>query len=275
MRLRKQKFIFATDQNQMHTDETQRVRKDILSYLCSSDFHLWQKCIWLFSSCLILALVSGCSRRSAITASARPAAAGDAVITGRVILSGYAPLPKILPGSPMVPDESLVVGSDHGLKNVIVYIADAPKATFAIETPAVLNQINCRYVPHVVAVETGQTLEIKSSDKLMHDVHLKCAVNPDANYGFPGPGEHDVHFSYPELPFPVRCDVHPWMGAWIGVFDHPWFAVTGDDGSFSIQHVPPGKYKLAAWQESLPPQQQEIDVTDGGTATVQFTFQAP
>jgi hypothetical protein len=208
-------------------------------------------------------------------ASDRSAASGEGLISGRVVLSGYPPLPKILPGSPMTPDESIVIGSDHGLKNVIVYLADAPTATFTLKTPVVLDQINCRYVPHVVAVQTGQTLQIKSSDKLMHDVHLKCAVNPDANYGFPGPGEHDVQFSSAELPFAVKCDVHPWMNAWIAVFDHPWFAVTGDDGSFSIPHVPPGKYKLVAWQESLPQMEQDIDVSDGGQTTVQFTFQAP
>jgi Polysaccharide lyase family 4, domain II len=226
--------------------------------------------------CLLAAvpLISGCDRRRAM-ASERTAAAGSGVISGRVVLSGYAPLPKILPGSPMTPDESIVVGPEHGLKNVIVYIADAPKATFSQTAPAVLDQINCQYVPHVLAVQTGQTLRIKSSDKVMHDVHLKCAVNPGENFGFPAPGEREVRFASAEAPFPVKCDVHPWMSAWIGVFDHPWFAVTADDGSFTIPRVPPGKYKLVAWQEVLPQQEQEIDVGDGGPTNVQFTFQAP
>lgn len=216
----------------------------------------------------------GCDRGGA-QASTRNAAAGEGIIRGRVIISGYPPLPKMIPGSPMITDESIVVGPDHGLKNVIVYLEDAPKATFVVQMPAVLDQVKCQYVPHVVAIQTGQTLRIKSSDATMHDVHLKCAVNPDANYGFPGPGQRDIKLLSSEAPFPVRCDVHPWMSAWVGVFDHPWFAVTADDGSFSIQQVPPGKYKLVAWQEVLPQQEQQITVSDGGQTNVQFTFQTP
>ncbi len=218
--------------------------------------------------------LAGCDRGSA-QASTRTAESGNGVISGRVVISGYLPLPRTIPGSPMIPDETIVPGPDRGLKNVIVYLEDAPKPTFVLKTPVVLDQIRCQYVPHVGAVQTGQTLRIKSSDKTMHDVHLKCAVNPAANYGFPGPGQRDIKLSLPEAPFPVRCDVHPWMSAWIGVFDHPWFAVTADDGSFSIQHVPPGTYKLAAWQEVLPQQEQQITVRDGGQTNVQFTFQAP
>lgn len=216
----------------------------------------------------------GCDHGPA-QASAPNAAPGEGTISGRVVISGYPPLPKVIPGSPLITDESIVVGPDHGLKNVIVYLEDAPKATFVLQTPAVLDQIKAQYVPHVVAVQTGQTLRIKSSDTVMHDVHLKCAVNPAANYGFPGPGQRDIKLLSPEPPFPVRCDVHPWMSAWVGVFDHPWFAVTADDGSFSIKHVPPGKYKLAAWQEVLPLQEQPITVSDGGQTNVQFTFQTP
>ena len=79
----------------------------------------------------------------------------------------------------------------------------------------------------------------------------------------------------PKPPFPVRCDVHPWMSAWVGVFDHPWFAVTGDDGSFTIPHVPPGKYTLVAWQEVLPQQEQQINVAATGQTEADFAFQAP
>ncbi len=220
-----------------------------------------------------MGLIAGCGRGE--QASTRTAAAGEGVIRGRVTLAGFAPLPKLIPGSPMVTDESIVIGPQQGLKNVIVYLEDAPKATFVLQMPAVLDQIKCVYVPHVVAVQAGQTLRLKSSDALLHNVHLKCAVNPDANYGFPGPGQRDIRLALPKAPFAVKCDVHPWMSAWIGVFDHPWFAVTADDGSFTIARVPPGTYTLVAWQESLPQQQQQITVSDGGQTDVQFAFPAP
>jgi plastocyanin len=222
---------------------------------------------------LALSVVSGCGREEA--ADSRAAASGDGVIQGRIIFSGTAPELKVIPGSPMATDESIVVGSRNGLKNVIVFLKDAPKASFTLQSPAVLDQVKCVYTPHVLAVQAGQTLQLKSSDAVMHNVHLKCQVNPDANYGFASAGQRDITLASAEAPFAVRCDVHPWMSAWIGVFDHPWFAVTSDDGSFTIEHVPPGKYTLAAWQESLPEQEQTIVVEATGKTEADFTFQAP
>jgi plastocyanin len=223
---------------------------------------------------LTLVMLAGCDR-GGVPEIARAAASGEGVISGRVTLVGFAPLRKVIPGSPMVSDESIVTGPKQGLKNVIVYLKDAPKATFVLKTPVVLDQIKCVYVPHVVAVQTGQTLRLKSSDALMHNVHLKCAVNPDANYGFPSAGQRDIQLALPEAPFSVRCDVHPWMSAWVGVFDHPWFAVTGEDGSFTIEHVPPGTYTLVAWQEVLPEQEEQVTVSNGGETKVDFAFAAP
>jgi len=217
--------------------------------------------------------VSGCSRPEA--QEARAAAAGNGVIKGRVVYLGAPPQSTVIPGSPMVQDESIVVGSGRGLKNVIVYLKDAPESSSALPPPAVLDQIKCVYVPHVLAIQAGQVLRVKSSDAVLHNVHLKCLVNPDVNFGFAGVGQRDITLASPEAPFAVRCDVHPWMSAWIGVFDHPWFAVTGDDGSFTIEHVPPGQYTLVAWQETLPQQEKQITVEAAGQTEAGFTFEAP
>jgi plastocyanin len=221
---------------------------------------------------LLLLVPAACRRDDAQTN--RTSASGEGVIRGQVTYSGMPDL-KIIPGSPQVVDETIVTGAHSGLKNVIVYLKDAPKATFTMQTPAVLDQVKCVYVPHVLAVQTGQKLTLKSSDSVMHNVHLKSAVNPDTNYGFQTAGEKQITLSSAEAPFAVRCDVHPWMGAWIGVFDHPWFAVTADDGSFTIEHVPPGNYTLAAWQEALPEQEQKISVSGSGATEANFKFQAP
>ncbi len=212
---------------------------------------------------------------SAAPASGATAKEGASVIRGRVLLGGNPPAPQTLAGSPGKMDESIAVDAAHGLKNVIVYIANAPPSTFTLQNPVVLDQINCVYVPHVVAVQTGQPLTLKSTDMLMHNVHLQCKSNPDANYGFNTPGRQDIHLKLAETPFKISCDVHPWMTAWMGVFDHPWFAVTADDGSFTIPRVPPGQYKLIAWQEALPQQEKTITVTDNSAADVQFVFPAP
>jgi plastocyanin len=229
----------------------------------------------------IALLAAGCDRQSAPTNSA-PRIVGSAALRGRVVLLGTAPPRALLaesgrccPGSPEIRDESILAAPDGGLKNVIVYLENAPMAQPIDATTPVLDQVNCRFTPHVLAVQVGQTLRLKSSDPVMHNVHLQCQVNPDINYGFNGPGYRDISFDFPETTFRVKCDVHPWMTAYIAVFNHPWFAITGDDGTFEIDHVPPGTYTLAAWQEALPMQTQTIVVTDAGLANLSFTFKAP
>jgi hypothetical protein len=226
---------------------------------------------------LLLPLIcSGCGKDDS---SGSPQSAGvplgKGVISGRVILSGNPPVMQEIPISPKIKDESIIVGKDGGLENVIVFLKDAPRCSSVLQTPAVLDQINCKYVPHVLAVQAGQTLRLKSSDSIMHNINIQSAVNLPANYGFSGVGQRDIVLKFPEDPFIVKCDVHQWMKAWVGVFKHPWFAVTGEDGSFTIENVPAGTYTLAAWQEVLPQQEQQIAVTDQAPAKAQFTFQAP
>lgn len=235
----------------------------------------------IFLSLAACFILSGCDRddspQSQDTSTTRPGGFGE--ITGQVIYTGARPAPKTIPGSPMAQDESLVVGPDYGLKNVIVYLENPPTTGNGEREnqrpPVVLDQINAVYVPHVVAVETGQVLRLKSSDNMMHNVHLQCAVNPDQNYGFAKPGTHDVTFDKPEAPFRVKCDVHPWMTAWVGVFDHPYFAVTDDQGHFAIPHVPSGTYTLDAWQEVLPQQQTKVTVRANQTKRVLLKFSPP
>jgi Polysaccharide lyase family 4, domain II len=226
---------------------------------------------FVISLLLVPLMTCGCDRGSPAPA-ATTSSTGNGVIHGRVFFVGEPPPRRIIPGSPNCVDESVVVGPAGGLKNVIVFLADARPAPTLDTNPEVLDQINCVYVPHVLALHTGQTLRIKSSDALMHNVNLQCAVNPQTNFGFAAPGQKDVQFAASEPPFRVKCDVHPWMSAWIGVFDHPWFAVTGDDGSFTISHVPAGTYTLAAWHEALPRQEQRITISDTSPADVTFNF---
>lgn len=121
----------------------------------------------------------------------------------------------------------------------------------------------------------GQPLEIRNSDPTFHNVHFVSRNNGGFNIGQPRKGLKTVRtFSKPELPGTAffKCDVHPWMRAWVGIFDHPFFDVTGDDGSFTISGLPPGTYELEAWHEKLGTRTAKVTLKAGETVTVNFTF---
>ncbi len=115
---------------------------------------------------------------------------------------------------------------------------------------------------------------MKNSDNTLHNVHALPKVNPGFNQGQPVPGTMKKNFAKPEAPFKVKCEVHSWMGAYIGVFSHPYFGVTGDDGSFTIKGLPAGEYTVEAWHEKFGTQTMKVKVDAAGKATVNFTYKA-
>ena len=128
------------------------------------------------------------------------------------------------------------------------------------------------YHPHVLAMQIGQTLMLKNSDQFLHNVHSLAEKNPAFNFAQPGKGSKPVKDLKVFEIFHVKCDVHPWMSAYIGVFDHPYFAVTGEDGTFLITGLPPGKYTLTAWQEKYGMKDVEVKVEAGKGTTAEFSF---
>jgi plastocyanin len=148
------------------------------------------------------------------------------------------------------------------------------KSTGASQPPVVLDQKGCLYTPQILAIQTGQKLIVKNSDPCLHNVHATPTVpgNPESNQG-QGPGAPDLTFTYtqPEMFLRFKCDVHPWMFAWVSVFDSPWFCVSGPDGKFVIKNVPPGKYTVEAAHRKLGTQTQDVEVKDGDV-TANFTF---
>ncbi|HZK80189.1 MAG TPA: carboxypeptidase regulatory-like domain-containing protein [Humisphaera sp.] len=226
--------------------------------------------------------LAGCDDRIE-SKSAPPAAkvehAGS--VAGQVRFVGKPPqLPKLTVASDEhctklhpngVPDESVVTATDGSLANVFVYLKDAPASDGAGREPALIDQVNCQYVPHAVAMQVNQPLRIKSSDPVLHNVHVQSIENPAINLAEVRPGEQTVRFAKPEMMF-VRCDVHPWMKAVFGVFDNPWFVVTGADGKFRIENVPPGTYTLAAWHERFGEKTQRIVVGADGRIEQQFIY---
>jgi plastocyanin len=167
-----------------------------------------------------------------------------------------------------------VVTANGELADVIVSLKGiSGKSTGASAAPATLDQKGALYTPQIVAVQTGQKLVVKNSDPFVHNVHTMPAANPESNQvQMSGGADLTYTFDKPEMFLKFKCDVHPWMFAWVSVFDHPYFAVSGADGKFTIKNVPPGKYTLEAAHRKLGTQTAEIEVKDDG-AVQNFTFE--
>lgn len=208
--------------------------------------------------------------------------AGD--ITGKVTFTGTPPKqarlmtnadPKCMVQhkGPLYSEE-VVVNKDGTLKNVLVYVKEGlGNKTF--DPPAqkvIFDQKGCSYTPHVLGVQTGQEVEIRNSDPTLHNVHSTSKDNPPFNVAQPKQGMTIIKkFEKPET-FKVKCEVHPWMSAYIGVFNHPYFAVTGEDGSFSLKSLPAGEYTLEAWHERYGTKTARVKVDRKGAATATFSF---
>ena len=136
------------------------------------------------------------------------------------------------------------------------------------------DQKGCMYTPHVLGIQVGQEREVTNSDPTLHNVHSLSKLNPQFNLGQPKQGmKFTKKFEKPET-FKVKCEVHSWMGAYIGVFNHPFFAVTADDGSFSLKSLPQGTYTIEAWHEKYGVQTAKVAVDAAGKKTVDFKFAA-
>jgi plastocyanin len=213
-------------------------------------------------------------------------------ITGKVTLSGTPPAEKEI--TPLIDDATcgkllngakpttkfFVVGPNKELADVVVMLKGDSlkgKSTGASAAPAVLDQKGCEYTPQILAVQTGQKITVKNSDPVMHNVHTTptASGNKEENKG-QGAGAADLLFTIPmaENFLKFKCDVHPWMFAWVTVVDHPYYAVTGKDGTFTIKDVPPGKYKIVALHRkgALTGIEKEIEVKADG-ATTDFTVE--
>jgi plastocyanin len=169
-----------------------------------------------------------------------------------------------------------VVGAKGELADVVVSLKGVTgKSTGASAPPAVLDQKGCLYTPTILAIQTGQKLVVKNSDPCVHNVHATPAVpgNPETNQGqSPGAADLTYTFAQPEMFLRFKCDVHPWMFAWVSVFDSPYFCVSDKDGKFVIKNVPPGKYTVEAAHRKLGTQTQDVEVKDGDV-TANFAFE--
>lgn len=169
------------------------------------------------------------------------------------------------------------VGEGGALGNVFVYVQSGLNGTFtAPSTPLVFDQQSCRYHPHVFGVQVGQPIEVVNSDATLHNIHAMPKTNAEFNTAQPIKGmktSHTFTAKEADVVVPFKCDVHGWMNAYAGVLDHPYFAVSKPDGSFSIPNLPPGSYTLAAWHEKLGTQTMPVTVAaKESKADANFTF---
>ena len=216
--------------------------------------------------------------------SVNAAAAGQ--ITGSVKLDGTAPHQKPIdmakePSCAAVhkdkpaTTESVIAGANGGLENVVVYITQGLTGNEPVSTQsAEIKQEGCQYVPHVVAVDAGQHMKIVNSDQTSHNINAQSTKNPAWNKSQPaGASPLDATWNNEEVAIPVKCNVHPWMHAYIVVVKGP-YGVSDDSGSFKLDNVAPGTYTLTAWHETYGTQTQTVTVAAGKPATVSFTFKA-
>jgi len=178
------------------------------------------------------------------------------------------------------PSDVLVLGDGNTMANILVRVVGglpAGKTWPAPKEPAVMDQNGCHYEPHVLGIQIGQPFKILNSDGILHNVHSLPKVNKPFNMAMPGNRkEATTTFDKPEDIFPVKCDVHPWMSAFIAVLTNPFFEVTKKDGKFSIPNLDPGTYEVEAWHEKLGIQKATVTIgAPGDTKTIAFKFTAP
>jgi plastocyanin len=249
--------------------------------------------IHLLNFCAI-ALLAGCSGtapKEQVTKEAPapsyykvdPATAGS--LTGTIRFTGKRPAKKPVDmsndpacvaahhGRPY--DESLLVNPRGELANVFIYVKSglAGKTFETPGAPAVIDQKGCWFSPRVTGIQTGQTLEVTNSDPVTHNIHPLAQINREWNHS-QGQGDAPLarKFLKPEIMIRVKCNIHSWMHAFIGVVENPYFAVSAPDGSFAIPNLPPGDYTIEAWHETLGTQEQKITVGPSGKAVADFTF---
>ena len=210
-------------------------------------------------------------------------------LIGNVKYQGKVPKPKLLKmdADPVcgsshegrVSSESFIVDENMNLKNVLIWFKEVDYDETIEKTPAIIDQKGCIYNPHVIGVMKDQKVIIKNSDATLHNIHSMPEKNKQFNFAMPKVvKEKETSFTTVEDPFYIKCDVHPWMKSWVLVQNHPYFAVTDENGNYKIDNIPPGTYEVIAWQEKFKMKRsitKTIEIKDTIQTTQDFVFVKP
>lgn len=251
-----------------------------------------RRCVPIFAACALLFLLVGCGgggdsgsggegEEAAQQDAMKPA--GSAVVTGAVQFTGSAPereelstnreCEKIREGPPL--SQNVVVNDNGTLKWVFVYVKEGlGDQSFSTPQQAVtLDQKGCMYTPHMFGVQTGQPITIRNSDPFQHNIHALPEKNRPFNFSQPVQGmTQERTFPQEEVMIRIKCDVHSWMEAYVGVVGHPYHSTTGGEGAYSLANLPAGDYVIEAWHEEYGAKTQKVSVAEGDTTSLDFTF---
>lgn len=204
-------------------------------------------------------------------------------ITGVITLEGKPPAPQAVSMNADPVCNALgtysteeVVASNGKLQNVFVYVKSGLPSDVTyppVQTEVVLHQQGCRYVPHVLGLHTGATLSVSSKDDTTHNVNPKPQINREWDSNIPpGADPFKKQFRKAEVVIPVKCGIHRWMSAYIGVLDHPFFAVSDTNGQFTLAGLPPGEYEIEIWHERYKTQSRKVTITAQGESKADFSY---
>jgi plastocyanin len=219
------------------------------------------------------------------SAAASQGPTGSARVVVKVVLTGSAPArakiqtsadpycAKVHQAEPLL-SQTVEVGADGALIDALVFVKDGATGTYAVpQTPVTLDQKGCVYIPHVMGMRAGQPLVILNSDATLHNIHPMPVINAGFNIGMPVQGMKQTRFFQKVEPvFHVKCDVHPWMSAYIATFAHPFFGVSNGQGTVELGGLPAGTFQIQAWHEKYGAQVQTVSVAAGETKQLTFTY---
>lgn len=250
------------------------------------------RCASLLSACALLFFLVGCGgggdsgpenggQETTQQEAATPA--GSAIVDGTVHFEGTAPereeldtnreCAKIRESPPL--SQNVVVNDNGTLKWVFVYVKEGlgDQSFSTPQASVTLDQDGCVYKPHMFGVQTGQSFTIRNSDPFQHNIHALPETNRPFNFSQPVQGmTQQRSFPQEEVMIRVKCDVHSWMEAYIGVVGHPYHSTTGGEGSYSLDNLPAGDYVVEAWHEEYGAKTQKVSVAEGDTTSLDFTF---
>jgi plastocyanin len=204
-------------------------------------------------------------------------------IKGKVVLAGPLPSPKKVDVTidqyvcgNAKDAEDLVLSPQKELRNAVVWLDNPPPNVTAVTLPqkVEMDQNKCVFIPHVVIVPAGGTVDFLNSDRLLHNIHTTPKINPAINRTQPKDRTIPFTFEKPEI-VRINCDLHSWMQAWVVVAAHPFYAITGAEGQFSFDNLPPGEYKLHVWHERLGTVPASVTVGDRQPAPLKIEMKSP